>query len=549
MFGEKTMQSSQITGTAAYTLDAAVGAFKTWRSQKATGSLVFYCAENGDGTIWEVGYGTLTHGSPDTISRTLVASSTGSLITWVAGDAPIYVMSVPLAVALNHLVTGGLATTRPAWLQAGAAWLDYTLGLAVTWVKKRATSSVAGGDVEEGRFDVAKAIYTPSPRRPWTATGTSGKTIAAADVGGIFTFENSAAARTMTLPALSAVDHGFMVGGLGLTGVGGYGIVLTPNGSDTIESGTAGATRVIPGGVRFDVMKDGATSTWRVIYLNTMPLTAMGRRQTVVGGPVDSSTGLPSFLPSTNGALSITTQNVAIGTPIVASAANGFGLSGPNDSVGFASANFSWTGLTASRAAATPNFLYGTIANGVITPASTIVAPIYQWAGTPGTAAGQFTFNIAEMKGYLGNGTTAPQTNLVMLGEAATDGSTVISTVAYAYNGRYEGAFTATLWSGSTGVSASHNLGVLPRIKDFLLECTTNDNGFLVGEQISMADQTLTSAGIGVYHPHPLAVTRNGMHAFAASTTAFVASDATTGTNVALTPARWKYKPVADRGW
>jgi hypothetical protein len=541
MFAEKTIETGASSGTSVLTLGTAVPGWKTWRSQFADTSPVFYMAEIADGTIWEAGYGVLTYGSPDTITgRTLLLSSTGALVDF--NGATVYVMSTPAAAASSHVLQP-LASTRPGWLRAGAMWLDYTLGLAVTWVKKRATSSVAGGDVEEGRFDVAKAIYTPSPRRPWTATGTSGKTIAAADVGGIFTFNNAAASRAMTLPALSAVDHGFMVGGLGLTGVGGYGIVLTPNGSDAIESGTAGATRVIPGGVRFDVMKDGATGTWRVIYLNTMPLTGMGRRQTVVGGPVDGTTGLPSFLPSTNGALSITTQNVAIGTPLVASAANGFGLSGPNDSVGFASTNFSWTGLTASRAAATPNFLYGTIANGVITPASTIVAPVYQWGGTPGVTSGLITFNIGEMKAYLGNGSAAVQTNLVLFGEAATDGSGVISTVAYAYNGQYDSGWTATLTNA--GVSKNHNIGAEPSYYQtgYVIQNTTTDLNYAVGDTLAgpVTQSNTTEAAV------PLYATRNtvGLPALASH----LLPNKTATTNGALTVGNWKYKFTADRGW
>lgn len=549
MFGEKTLYSSTITGTGAYTLDAAVGAFKSWRSQAADGSTVFYCAENADGTIWEIGYGTLTYASPDTISRTLVASSTGALITWVAADAPIYVYSAPTAAALNHMIKGGLATSRPAWLQAGGQWLDYTLGLAVTWVKNRWTGSV---NIEEGRFDVANSLFTPSPRRPWTATGTSGKTVAAADIGGVFTFNNSAASRTMTLPAngTAGIGHGFKVGGLGLTSGGQYGIVVTPAAGDGIEGGADAATKTIPGGIRFDAVWDEPTDTWRIEYLNTVPAVWTGRRQTVAAGPVDTA-GLPTFLPSTNGTLAITAQNVTATARFVATAANGWDYQGrPNDRVGVSLTNLVWTGLTASRAAATPNFLYVSVgADGSLTTSSTIVAPVYQWGGTPATTSGLLTLNIAEMKSYLGNGATAPESFVVFVGEAATDGSGVISTVAYAYNGLYEGAWSAGIPNINTTTTADHKLGIIPKIKDWTFECTTDDQGYLIGEQISMVQQTQTSSGSGVYHMQPLASTRNSMHTRTGTFNAFVASEATTGTNVNLTQASWKKKPLADRGW
>ena len=124
MFAEKTMEASATTGTGSYQLGTPVGAFKTWRSQFATLSPVFYCAENADGTIWEIGYGTLAYGSPDTISRSVLASSTGSAISWAVADAPVYVFSAPLATWMKHMALGGRATARPAWLPRGGGWLD-----------------------------------------------------------------------------------------------------------------------------------------------------------------------------------------------------------------------------------------------------------------------------------------------------------------------------------------------------------------------------------------------------------------------------------------
>lgn len=290
----------------------------------------------------------------------------------------------------------------------------------------------------------------------------------------------------------------------------------------------------------------GADAAWTV---PAYPIFS-GRRQTVSAGPVTTA-GLPNILGTNPSAPSIATSNVSSTYPLVATAAAGWSATngGPVDAIGFSTTNLTWSGLALSRPATTPNFLYVTIAAGMMTPGSTLLAPIYQWGGTPATTAGQFTFNIAEMRGHLGNGLAAPQVNLVFVGEAATDGTGVISTVAYAYNGSYEGAWSPSVWSVSTAISRNHNLGLYPRFKDFILECTTNDNGFVVGDQIALSSQTLTSAGIGIYHPHPLAATRNTLRTYSGPTNAFVATDITSGTNVNLTQARWKYKPIAERGW
>lgn len=274
-----------------------------------------------------------------------------------------------------------------------------------------------------------------------------------------------------------------------------------------------------------------------------------GVRQTVQHGPVTSA-GLPSFLPSTNAALSITTQNVSSSYPLVASAANGSSTQGAVNTIGVTTANISWTGLTASRAAATPNFLYGTIsAAGVITPASTILAPVYQWGGTPSTTNGQITFNISEMKAYLGNGTTAPQTNLVVFGEAATDGSGVISTVAYAYNGRYDSGWTATLPTAGANLSVNSNLGGAPDYFDarFVIECTTIDGGWAVGNTTDDVGYNTSGSQFG-----KLAVSKTSKTSSITpgnQGTGFTLPNLSSGAFLQLTAASWKYKFVVTRRW
>lgn len=122
MFAERTMETGASSGTSTLTLGTSVSGWKTWRSQLADTTVVFYFAEISDGSIWEAGYGTLTYGSPDTITgRALLLSSTGSLVDFAS--ATVYVMSVPNAAAIKHLISGGKATARPAWLQYGP-WVD-----------------------------------------------------------------------------------------------------------------------------------------------------------------------------------------------------------------------------------------------------------------------------------------------------------------------------------------------------------------------------------------------------------------------------------------
>lgn len=289
----------------------------------------------------------------------------------------------------------------------------------------------------------------------------------------------------------------------------------------------------------------GADLIWRT--LAAYPVFSGLARQTVAAGPVTTA-GLPGFLPSTNAALSVTSINVSSTYPLAATAAAGWSATtgGPVDTIGYSTANLSWTGLTASRAAATPNFLYVTIANGLMTTGSTLLAPVYQWGGTPAVTAGQFTFNIAEMRGYLGNGTTAPQVNLVMVGEAATDGTGVISTVPYAYNGKFASAFTATLPSTATFTSASHNIGVKPRVAKFVIENTTAQYGYMVGDQITEGHVSVYSTS---YVPVPVTASTKTIGIQTGVTAAFAIIERTSGNMQTLTNSSWKSAFIAERGW
>jgi len=290
-----------------------------------------------------------------------------------------------------------------------------------------------------------------------------------------------------------------------------------------------------------------ADGTPLALAATTVPFS--GSRQTVASGPV-TSVGLADFLPSTDADLNLGSQNISSSYPFAATAANGWsattGLA--TDRVGYNTSSLTWSALTINRAAATPNFLYVLVnADGTLTTGSTIVAPVYQWGGTPATTSGLFTFNISEMKGYLGNGTTAPQAYIVLVGEAATDGTGVISTVAYAYNGRYESAYTATLPAAATAVAVNHNIGVIPRITDWRIQCTTSNAGYAVGDELSRCD--VNNDNGAQFMNLILAASKLAMSVISSVTNPYWVCAKATGLRTALTVASWQYKFIAQRGW
>lgn len=276
---------------------------------------------------------------------------------------------------------------------------------------------------------------------------------------------------------------------------------------------------------------------------------SLQRRQTTTG-PVSSTTGLPNFLPSSATGLSLTSQNVSTTAPFMATAANGVSSTTgrQQDAIGVASANLTWGSLTNSSTL----YLYVTIGDdGTLTTGFTSIAPVYQWGGVPSTTNGTFTFNIAEQKGYMGNGTTAPQVNIVFVGECVTSGGNVSSTVAYAYNGIYDSGFTATLPSTIALVSKNHNIGVPNCAARVIFECTTANVGYSVGDQILAggAVTTVDSAGAAARQP-AVVITKNTV-AFGPgnASTPWVCLNPTSGAVSNLTGASWKYKMIVDRGW
>jgi hypothetical protein len=253
---------------------------------------------------------------------------------------------------------------------------------------------------------------------------------------------------------------------------------------------------------------------------------AGSERQTVLSGPVDAS-GYANFGGST-GSSTVT----AAGTLVVDAANGATGYTGTI-------VNPSWTGLNSGGRM----FLGLTVAaNGTCTPFATTLAPVYQWGGTPAVTANQFTFNIQEMRGYLGNGTTAPQSYSVIVGEVTTTGTGVTSITWYQLRGRYDSGQQSLAFS--TNYAFNHRIGMTPRIYAWYFECVSADLGYAIGDSIQMT--SVADPGFWTLYTF-MNATQVGIGALSINMRLQHKSLGTTVTVTAL--SNWRQRFVAYRGW
>ena len=311
------------------------------------------------------------------------------------------------------------------------------------------------------------------------------------------------------------------------------------------------------------VLPDGSSAVTQVSSDNTTKIATTAfarsllvqytnlRRQAIMSAMVDSlgrtalggSTGGTTIVTTAIGAAPASGASYASITsmPLVVNAANGYG----DDIVGTSTSNLTWTGL--NSAPAVTYYLYLDVAtDGTVTTGSTTVAPTYQNGGTPSTTAATDTFNIEQMVMWCGNGATAVQTYRVYVGQVdATGGVTSANLIWYAVNGNYDSGYTATLPAVNTSITSSHNIGCVPRFAQILIQCTTTQEGYAVGDEITPA----TSSSSGLIAPFNVAANRKSVYVRTGAFVAFIFVSASTGINATATAASWKYKLVADRGW
>lgn len=133
---DRVVETTTTTGTGTLTLAGAKTGYRAFTSAFSNGDIVNYCILEGTGgsTAWEVGYGTFTT-SGTTLTRNLLASSTGSLINLAAGTKDVF-CTLPAAELPGKAVLGywPAAAIKPATTNGSAAlaWDESTTNKVMT---------------------------------------------------------------------------------------------------------------------------------------------------------------------------------------------------------------------------------------------------------------------------------------------------------------------------------------------------------------------------------------------------------------------------------
>lgn len=91
-YADRVKETTTTTGTGTLSLAGAATQHQTFVAGIGNGGLCVYCLLDANGTDWEVGVGTVTDATPDTLSRTtiLASSNAGAAINLSAGTHTVF---------------------------------------------------------------------------------------------------------------------------------------------------------------------------------------------------------------------------------------------------------------------------------------------------------------------------------------------------------------------------------------------------------------------------------------------------------------------------
>ena len=89
---DRVKETTETDGTGTISLAGAATGFQSFVAAIGNGNTTYYAIEDANGSAWEVGIGTITDASPDTLARTtiLASSNSGSVISLTVGNHTVF---------------------------------------------------------------------------------------------------------------------------------------------------------------------------------------------------------------------------------------------------------------------------------------------------------------------------------------------------------------------------------------------------------------------------------------------------------------------------
>jgi len=118
IINDRVKESSTTTGTGTFSLDGASQDFESFVAGVGTGNTTYYCIVNAGTGEFEVGIGTVTDATPDTLSRDTIISSSNSdaAVNFTAGTKDVF-CTIPAKRTISPVMTAtGFVVTHASTL-------------------------------------------------------------------------------------------------------------------------------------------------------------------------------------------------------------------------------------------------------------------------------------------------------------------------------------------------------------------------------------------------------------------------------------------------
>jgi hypothetical protein len=177
VLADRVQETTSSSGTGTINLAGAISGYQSFISGIGGGNSTYYCIYDNTAQIWEVGYGTVTAGAPDTLSRTTVfANSSGTTAPLNLPGNPASVFCVYTAAKTVNLDPSGNVT--PLGTIASGTWQGSTVGVAYGGTGVTASSGPNSVVLRDANQNIRVNSVAQTTTKTTAAAGTTVLTVA-----------------------------------------------------------------------------------------------------------------------------------------------------------------------------------------------------------------------------------------------------------------------------------------------------------------------------------------------------------------------------------